>query len=48
MKYRIRKEELAELCDAKDKMCIYCGGKICDNCMVNLLINKAFNEVKED
>lgn len=38
------REELAVLCDARDKLCGYCEADECEKCIVTALINDAFNE----
>lgn len=38
------REELAVLCDARDKLCGYCEADECEKCIVTALINDAYNE----
>lgn len=40
--------ELAELCDARDKLCGYCEANECEKCIVTTLIDDAFNECEEE
>lgn len=40
----ITREELAELCDARDKLCNFCEADECEKCIVTNLINDAFAE----
>lgn len=41
----IDREELAELCDARDKICNFCEAyDDCEKCKVTLLIDQAHNE----
>lgn len=39
---------LAELCDARDKLCGFCEANECEKCIVTQLIDDAFNELDED
>lgn len=39
---------LAELCDARDKLCGFCEANECERCIVTALIDDAFNELDED
>ena len=43
----ITKGELAELCDARDKLCGFCEANECEKCIVTNLINDAINECEE-
>lgn len=43
----ISKEELAELCDARDKLCSFCEVNECEKCIVTNLINDAFAKCKD-
>lgn len=36
--------ELAVLCDARDKLCSFCEANECERCIVNRLIDDAWNE----
>lgn len=38
------REELAVLCDARDKLCGYCESDECEKCIVTALIDDAYNE----
>ena len=38
------KNDLAELCDARDKLCRHCTINKCDSCLVTQILNDAFNE----
>ena len=38
------REELVELCDARDKLCAFCENDNCERCQVTVLINDAFVE----
>ena len=38
------RDELAVLCDARDKLCGYCESDECEKCIVTALINDAYNE----
>lgn len=40
----ITREYLAELCDARDKICGFCEANQCEKCIVTNLINDAFAE----
>ena len=43
------REELAVLCDARDKLCGFCNNyDTCEKCQVTLLINQAYTECKEE
>ena len=43
------REELAVLCDARDKLCGFCENyDICEKCQVTLLINQAYAEYEDD
>lgn len=41
------REELAVLCDARDKLCGYCESDECEKCIVTTLIDDAYNETPE-
>lgn len=41
---KISRQQLAELCHARDTLCNFCEADECDGCMVSHLINDAFNE----
>lgn len=41
------REELAVLCDARDKLCGYCESDECKKCIVTALIDDAYNETPE-
>lgn len=44
----IDRDELAELCDARDKLCGFCENTdACEKCQVTLLIDQAFSECEE-
>ena len=38
------REELAELLDARDKLCGFCESDECEKCQITLLINDAYAE----
>lgn len=38
------RDELAVLCDARDKLCGYCQSDECEKCIVTTLIDNAYNE----
>ena len=42
------REQLAILCDARDKLCAFCEVNECENCIVTRLIDDAYNELPED
>ena len=42
------REELAILCDARDKLCDYCESDECEKCIVTALIDDAYNETPEE
>ena len=43
------REKLAELCDARDKLCGFCeNADFCEKCQVTLLIDQAYNELEEE
>lgn len=43
------KEELAVLCDARDKLCGFCQNyDFCEKCQITLLIDQAYAECDED
>ena len=43
------REELAVLCDAKDKLCGFCENyDACEKCQVTLLIDQAYAECEDD
>lgn len=42
------RDELAVLCDARDKLCGFCEAQECEKCIVTHLINDACNELPED
>lgn len=42
------REELAVLCDARDKLCGYCESDECEKCIVTALIDDAYNETPEE
>lgn len=45
----VSKEELAELCDARDKLCGYCGEhEGCELCDVYRIVSDAFDERIDD
>ena len=44
----ISESELAEIMDARDKMCDFCDGGNCSSCKVEELANEAMNSVGED
>jgi hypothetical protein len=46
----IDKETLAELRDARDKICDFCGEtyEVCQKCQVKILVDKAFNECENE
>lgn len=39
--------DLAELCDARDKLCGFCEANECEKCIVTRLIDDAFSECDE-
>lgn len=41
-------EYLAELTNARDKLCGYCDEQDCTNCVIPRLINAAYNELAEE
>lgn len=41
------KEKLAELCDARNKLCAYCEVDECAKCIVTRLIDDAMYEYEE-
>lgn len=41
------RDELAVLCDARDKLCDYCQSDECEKCIVTALIDDAYNETPE-
>lgn len=43
----ITKDKLNELCDAQAKLCSFCEVDECEHCIVNHLINDAYNECPE-
>lgn len=44
----IDREKLAELCDARDKLCAYCEADECEKCIVTRLIDDAMYEFEEN
>lgn len=42
------RDELAVLCDARDKLCGYCESDECEKCIVTALIDNAYNETPEE
>lgn len=44
----ISRDELAILCDARDKLCSFCEANECERCIVTNLINDAYNELEDD
>ena len=45
----INKEQLAELCDARNKLCNFCENPdFCEKCQVTLLIDQAYNETEDN
>ena len=42
------RDELAVLCDARDKLCGYCQSDECEKCIVTALIDDAYNETPEE
>lgn len=42
------KDKLAELCDARDKLCNFCENDECERCIVTNLIDDAYAELDED
>jgi hypothetical protein len=42
------REDLAELLDARDKLCAFCENDECEKCIVTLLIDQAHEELEED
>ena len=42
------REYLAELCDARDKLCGFCEANECEKCIITKLIDDAFNELNEE
>lgn len=38
------RDYLAKLCDARQTLCEFCEANECENCIVNHLINYAYNE----
>lgn len=44
---RMDREELAELLDARDKLCAFCENNNCEKCQVTMLIDDAYNECPE-
>lgn len=42
------RDELAVLCDARDKLCSYCQSDECEKCIVTALIDDAYNETPEE
>lgn len=47
MERHISKEYLAKICDAARTLCEYCEADMCENCIVNHLVNDAYNECPE-
>ena len=45
---KMDREELAELCDARDKLCAFCENDNCEKCQVTLLIDQAYVECEDD
>lgn len=43
----ISTNELAELLDARDKLCAFCENDNCEKCQVTMLIDDAYNECPE-
>ncbi len=41
------REELAELLDARDKLCAFCENNNCEKCQITMLIDDAYNECPE-
>ena len=39
-------KRFAELLDAKDKICNYCGNDDCGNCKIHHLIDEAYSDYK--
>ena len=44
----ITESELAEIMDARDRLCDFCDGGNCSGCKVEELANEAMNSVGED
>lgn len=44
---KISMDELAELLDARDKLCAFCENDNCEKCQVTILINDAYCECPE-
>lgn len=44
---KISMNELAELLDARDKLCTFCENDNCEKCQVTILINDAYCECPE-
>ena len=42
------RNELAVLCDARDKLCGFCEVQECEKCIVTHLIDDAYNELPEE
>ena len=42
------RKELAELCDARDRLCDFCEEDECDSCIVTRLVNDAYNELDDE
>ncbi len=42
------REELAVLCDARDKLCAFCENDNCEKCQITLLIDQAYAECEDD
>ena len=42
------RDDLAVLCDARDKLCGYCQSDECEKCIVTALIDDAYNETSEE
>lgn len=42
------REELAVLCDARDKLCNFCENDACENCQVTHLIDDAYGECEDE
>lgn len=44
----ISRDELAQILDARDTLCGYCGNDACGKCIVTMLVSNAYNECQDE